>query len=318
VAPRNIYLIASSFPKTTLALTQNGQLGDPGKRNTEPPAKSIGKLRPIIIAAAGQEMTGKPAERLSPYYPAGPQNLGDWPTVIVVTACLQCSRNDAQLMKKASFSPTAVHVAAPGGSPVAGWIGPAEVGAAAGTSQAAAYAAGVAAAMIARFPADYAQAENLKAWMQITAWPIVEGIDANDGDAARLATGVIDPLRAQLDPRQSWMLKGDVWTSVRLGNFPVAPLVNSDGQTPQIISAAVRRLVRLAPRDTAPPYALISLGDTISEVVRTGPLTLGDGTIAVCEVGAAGSVGPRKIIELSEIQDLIIALQGVKANDCTA
>lgn len=310
--PRNIYLIASTFPKTTLALTPAGQLADPALRDREPPAKSIAKLRPIVIAAAGQAPSNdKPAEYLSPRHPWAPHNLGDWQNVIVVTACHVCAPNNAKLMRTAGYSESIVHLAAPGGDAVSGWISPTEVGAAQGTSQAAAYVAGVSAAMIARHPSKYAQAETLKAWLQITAWPVVEGVDATAGDAARLAVGVVDPVRAQLDPEATWMLRDGTWSSVTVGEFPVKAWVDGNGEETGLQAGKVRRMVRLADAPQ-PTYALLSLGAAPGEVRRSGPLTLVGGKIAVC------TGGQREMVDLAEIRELIIGLRNGGANGCAS
>jgi hypothetical protein len=307
--PRNIYLIASTFPTTTLTLTPSGQLADPALRDREPPAKSIAKLRPILIAAAGQAPADdKPAEYLSTHYPWAPHNLGDWPNVIVVTACHVCAPNNAKLMRTAGYSDSIVHLAAPGGDTVSGWISDTEIGAARGTSQAAAYVAGVSAAMIARYPSKYAQAETLKAWLQITAWPIVEGVDETPGDAARVAVGVVDPIRAQLDPDVTWMLRDGTWSNVTVGEFPVNAWVDG-GEETGLTGSKVRRMVRLGD-GVQPSYALLSLGEVPGEVRRSRPLTLVSGKIAVC------SGGRREMVDLSEIRELIIGLRSRGTNGC--
>ena len=65
-----------------------------------------------------------------------------------------------------------VHVAAPGVDPIAGWITDDAIGQASGTSQAAAYVAGIVASMIGYFPNSYTSPDVVKIKLQATSRPL--------------------------------------------------------------------------------------------------------------------------------------------------
>jgi hypothetical protein len=73
-----------------------------------------------------------------------------------------------------------------------------------GTSQATAFVAGLASAMVARYPQIYKFAWQVKARLQVTSTPI-ELVGNNPTDSAKLATGIIDPALATRDPRKHWL-----------------------------------------------------------------------------------------------------------------
>jgi hypothetical protein len=306
--PINVYLIASEFdpPDTPL---DNGRLADPGVRDDIPPAAEIKGYEPLVIVAAGQAAPGDIVHKLAIDYPISPQNLGDWENVVVVTACDVCARHGATLMSRAYYSPTAVHLAAPGGQPIAGWISANNVGAAAGTSQAAAYVTGVAAAMITRYPTVYTAAKNVKERLQTSAWPILDGVDSNPGDSGRVAIGLVDPVLAQLDPTKHWIKDAAGWRAVKLRVAPsAAAFVDRSGHDLSVRSEDIRRIVRVRSAPGVPPlYALLPRGRDEGSVERVGPLRLrGDPP-------AAAVCGEEQPVEFT---DLLIALNGVGAHEC--
>ena len=215
---RPVFLVAADFltgwNHTDLA---GGRLVDPEVRKEHPPVATIYDERPLMIVAAGQEEgPGNPA-RLGPTSPHSPQNLGDLEGVLVVTACTECSPFRTRIMDRAHVPDGdngAIQLVAPGGTAVPGWIDELHVGAAPGTSQAAAFAAGAASSMIARFPTWYSRSKNVKIRMQATAWPLVGGMGhepnvqskasvglvalsmAKIGMSASLAAVTIDPIEA--------------------------------------------------------------------------------------------------------------------------
>ncbi len=217
-----VFLVASSFyePSDYVNLTYN-VLASGAQRfvgqNTEV-AASIKAGAPLMIVAAGQRPNIANGVQLSSILPLSPQNLGDLPNVVIVTACTKCARRGARLMPDANFDMDRrfVHVAAPGGAQIAGWISQNAIGGASGTSQAAAYVAGLAAAMIARHPNRYSYAWQIKQRLQATSLPILEDDTTLAADAAKLATGLVDPEAAMLDPAKDWIRRGAGWEEVRV------------------------------------------------------------------------------------------------------
>jgi hypothetical protein len=172
-----------------------------------------GRMRPIVIAAAGDGGINIDA-RTNLF----PQVLGDAGNVIVVTACVDCRKGKATLLPEANHSAEFVHVAAPGGQPVPGWTGPNSMGAVPGTSQAAAFVAGIAANMLNNDPSVYKEFGVLKLRLQACSWPLPYFVDGESNKAiAKLAAGVVDPAICSLDPKVAWVKReGSGWTSAYL------------------------------------------------------------------------------------------------------
>jgi subtilisin family serine protease len=181
-----------------------------------------GRTRPIVIAAAGDTPGG--GINIDARTNMFPQVLGDAGNVIVVTACVDCERGKATLLRDANHSADEeetskfVHVAAPGGTPVPGWTGPNSMGAVPGTSQAAAFAAGIAANMLNNYPNAYRDLGVLKLRMQACSWPLPYFLNGElNEDASKLAAGVLDPAICALDPNVAWIKQaGRGWSSAPL------------------------------------------------------------------------------------------------------
>jgi hypothetical protein len=173
-----------------------------------------GYPRPIVVAAAGDSARGTNINARTNLFP---QVLGDAANVIVVTACVNCARGKATLLPEANHSAEEsskfVHVAAPGGIPVPGWTSPNSLGAALGTSQAAAFAAGIAAHMLNNYPSVYQESGVLKFRMQACSWPLPHFVDGGlNREVRRLAAGVLDPAICALDPNVAWVNReGSGW-----------------------------------------------------------------------------------------------------------
>src|SRR5262249_14057209 len=181
-----IYLAAIEFEKYDgLA---GGILASPEKRfENRELERTIQEAKPLLIAAAGQSVDGMPPLRLFAESPISPQNLGDLPNVIVVTACSSCDGNPS-LFAKAYYSDPSVrfvHVAAPGVDPIAGWVTDDAIGEAGGTSQAAAYVAGLAASMIGYFPNSYTSPDVVKIRLQTTSRPLPPRFDGTPNPDAQ-------------------------------------------------------------------------------------------------------------------------------------
>ncbi|WP_210331003.1 S8/S53 family peptidase [Microvirga terrestris] len=191
-----------------------------------------GFQRPLVVAAAGQQDTSTEAVSLVSIDSKTnmfPQNLGDLPNIIVVTACTDCTKKSATIHPGANHSSESdwkyVHVAAPGGVPIPAWTSPDTLGAAYGTSQSAAFVAGIAANMITRFPEVYAHNGVLKYRIQSCSWPLpfyrISG--AENEDIGKIATGVVDPAVCMLNPSKTWVKDDSGWKPVEFRRWLPVP-----------------------------------------------------------------------------------------------
>jgi subtilisin family serine protease len=322
--PRRVYVAAISFDPWDRELV-NGQLRDAAMRFLRPLENTIKGRRPLLIAAAGQVPDNRTPVEISPKTPLFPQNLGDLPSVIVVTACEHCTRTNTKLHAKANFASgdrRFVHVVAPGGGAIPGWISDQHIGGAAGTSQSAAYVAGIVAAMLSYYSDDYADPGTIKTRLQVTSRPIAALTDGSPNpDAAKIAAGVVDPVLALLDPSKHWIKENGSWRHVRIRSWSSAGMSFRDSRSGQIFVVMgnyIRRIVRTpepGPRIHFTIYTDRSLEEDVQEgeIRRVGPvrpvgsprpaLTLCDGTASIEK-------------PLEGIEDLIIGLSGVQENEC--
>ena len=312
-----IYLAAIEFEKYEgLA---GGILASPDKRfEGRLLEQTIREARPLIIAAAGQSVEGMAPLRLFPEAPISPQNLGDLPNVIVVTACSSCDANPS-LFTNAYYSDPLVrfvHVAAPGVDPIAGWITDDAIGQASGTSQAAAYVAGIVASMIGYFPNSYTSPDVVKIKLQATSRPLPLRFDGTPNpDAQKIAAGIVDPILAQLDPSKHWLKQNGTWEPIKISRWSTTNMNVSDtsGRTYGFRSSTVLRLVKT--RTSGRPVLWTfyvnaykaGLGHP-ADVVRYDFIrSAGSTTLALC--GGAS-------VAVDKIDDLIIASQGVQPDEC--
>ena len=255
---------------------------------------------------------------ISDALPMSPQFLGDQSSVVVVTACTECSKENPALLPTANYSSDGrfVHVAAPGGTPVPGWIDDQKLGAAAGTSQAAAYVAGVAASMISHYPMKYTAAVEVKRRLQITSWPIYRQPFSANTDANKLAAGIVDPNLALLDPSTTWIKRGSTWEKVAIKAWSADSLrfLTPDGTAQGQDTAPLVRFVKVA-SGPAPLWMLYtdkSLAEPSKylpgEIGKLGPFTsASDGFLTPC----AGNPIP-----LATVDDLIVAMAGIGPDTC--
>jgi subtilisin family serine protease len=317
--PLRVYLAAVSFDPPTVRLSA-GHFQNPDQRFLRRLEKTIKDARPLLIVAAGQaESSADLAVNLSPTSAESPQNLGDLENVIVVTACTECSQSQTTLMSTAWYSSgdrRIVHVAAPGGSGIPGWITNDSIGVAYGTSQAAAYTAGVAASMIGAFPTIYTEPKMVKVRLQVTSRPIVRRMDGTPNpDADKIAAGVVDPVLARLDPSQHWLKDGGTWRTVKIKGFSAERMVlrDTDGYERGANMSTVLRILQTPDTISKRQWTIYTdralAGDGgVGEVGRIGPVTpAGPMTIAFCD----GSSKP-----LDKIEDLIIAISGAQNDEC--
>jgi Subtilase family len=164
-------------------------------------------LKNLWVAAAGQTESGAEPEReLTRSDGNFPADLADRPYVIVVTACEDCGAAMPRLRRSANYSTDGyVHIAAPGDA-IPSTISGGLYGQASGTSQAAAFVAGVISAQMRsycerdQFPLD--RSDRVKEWLQITSRP---NLWSSDGRTL-MPFGVLDGKAAMLDPRYSYRL----------------------------------------------------------------------------------------------------------------
>lgn len=149
---------------------------------------------PLFVVAAGNDDA-----EITTLSDTGPMNLGDEENVLVVTACESCF-DDGRLIRDANRSPQEhlVHVAGPGVAVPSTTFG-SNYSEAGGTSPAAAFAGGLASAMVRRWPFP-AGPPAIKRRLMLTSRPSL-GPEAAGG----LAFGVLDAEAALLDPALHWL-----------------------------------------------------------------------------------------------------------------
>nr|WP_255626571.1 S8 family serine peptidase [Phyllobacterium sp. KW56] len=174
----------------------------------------------IIVTAAPFDSDGPVT--LDAKYGNFPQTWGDYDSVIVVSSCEDCRRDLATLSENAAVSESDgsavkfVHVAAPGGEYITGWINNSSVATTqGGTSQAAASVAAVISSMISAYPLVYKKPVFIKYRIQVCSYPLNAYRDGVDNlDFGKIAAGVVDPKVCMLDPLKTWIKVGHSWKSV--------------------------------------------------------------------------------------------------------
>lgn len=313
--PLNVYLAAADWNLPNSAGTPLTNSDDRFRRRLP---KTVHDVRPLIIAAAGQSESPAPPLALSTLSSVYPQNLGDLENVVVVSACSNCGRASPKLMDGVWYSTPdqrLVHVAAPGGMAVPGWVNADSVGAFHGTSQAAAFVAGIAAKMIGVYPDSYVQPKLIKTRIQVTSWPIPP-TDTGPADGDKVATGIVDPLLALLNPEQHWIKEGGLWRSVKIKKLFPNQFVfrDTNGFDQNQGNGAVYRIVSQRSNATGSNWTIYS------DPNQTGPAHLGDvqrqyvaswkadtPQLVLCD----GTAKPIPILD-----DVIIALRGVRDDEC--
>jgi subtilisin family serine protease len=211
---------------------------------------TIARNRPLLIVAAGQQSDKRMAgAEIHPRLNVSPQNLGDIENVVVVTACEDCRAGSERIMPSANRTRKGeymVHVAAPGGENVAGWISESEIGESSGTSQAAAFVAGVAASMISRYPEVYRTPDTVKLRLQAISRPLSWKNGLANRDAERLTAGVVDPLLALLDPSKNWVKDGQGWRAVKIKSWPASGVAFEKESGSRTAAFEDRHILRMA------------------------------------------------------------------------
>jgi hypothetical protein len=209
--------------------------------------KFIKEVEPLLIVAAGQEAGEDPID-IRFNTPLAPQNLGDQRNVISVAACIDCSGPSAKIDPISNFSKDGmVHVAAPGGEKIPGWVNTQGIGSSRGTSQASAFTAGVAARMLARFPEFYVSSDRVKQRIQSTSRPMVDQDGYLSDSAEKISAGIVDPRLAMLDPRKDWQKDMSGWRSIKVDKLSKSNanfVVDASNQKENVDLSRVRRIVQ--------------------------------------------------------------------------
>lgn len=179
---------------------------DKPQEDLNPLTNAFTRHNVLVVAAVAHNTNGDDFVLLDPYDPKNlPSNLGLLDNVIVVTACVNCKD-----LKKASLLPSMyiarqdhlIHLAAPGDR-IPGLTYLDDYSVAGGSSQAAAYVAGVAALMMTHHPDFYTRPDLVKSRLITSASPhLLTPINVSGG--------IVDPSLATLPPDTSWLkVKGD-------------------------------------------------------------------------------------------------------------
>jgi subtilisin family serine protease len=242
-----IFLMASSY-RSPVEYGGNA-LSEPRERFSRSDwaiEKFIRDEEPLLIVAAGQSLESGPID-IRTITPLAPQNLGDLKNVISVAACVDCDKPTASIDPVSNYSSDGmVHVAAPGGERIPGWVSPDGISSSRGTSQASAFAAGVAARMVARYPRRYTSSERVKRRLQATSRPMVDDNGDLVPSAEKIATGIVDPRLAILDPSRDWRKTANGWGEIRVKRWtkPSAAFADPANNREWIDLARVQRVVR--------------------------------------------------------------------------
>ncbi|MER9866808.1 S8/S53 family peptidase [Mesorhizobium sp. M0136] len=238
----DVYLFASDFEVNS----GTGPFKNEDMRQKTSGASVVPGFTNIIIAAAPTNVDGPVT--LSATTSNFPQTWGDHDSVIIVSSCDDCRRDSATLSQNAAASVRDVdavkfvHVAAPGGGHIIGWVGNSSIATTqGGTSQAVAFVAGVVSSMISTYPLIYRKPVLVKYRIQQCSYPLNayrNGVD--NEDYGKLAAGVIDPKVCLLDPSQTWIKVGHTWKSVDFGRWS-----DKSNFGPGLAPADVLRVVKM-------------------------------------------------------------------------
>jgi hypothetical protein len=159
----------------------------------------------LVIVAAGNDEKLRTDDIVRSSVKA-PQDMGDCPNVVVVTACFECSSATPaapQIPYWANYSTEGlVHIAAYGDHVLTTALNNRLAVMGEGTSAAAAFVAGVASSMLAKWPRTYKDNSfRVKFRLQVTATPSLSGLDAR-----KVNSGILNPVLATKDPTVDYLL----------------------------------------------------------------------------------------------------------------
>lgn len=315
--PLDIFLAAVSFDPWLFDLDAAGRLVNVAARFSRTLEKRIQQFRPFLVVAAGQpEDVSSQPKAITLLTPEFPQNLGDLPSVLVVSACSDCTKSRPKIWERANYAEgerKLVHIAAPGGVPIPGWVSKEGVSEALGTSQAAAYVAGLASAMVRRFPQSYADGAVLKARLQITSRPLPsDSAGTPHADNDKINAGVVDPILAALDPDQHWLKRNGMWAraNIRLITPGALPYLDSSGEQ-YIKTSYMRRAYRMNGERWTFYLDNSLMNDTVpaGEIKRIGPLQPANNEklFQLCD---------GNWVRLRDVDDFIVSRAGLRSSVC--
>ena len=261
-------------------------------------AKRFHDMKPLVVAAAGQADPRRKqlSQQIELKTTEAPMNQGNHEHVIVVTACQPCVGPGAQLLPNTNFSPTFVHVAAPGAD-VLSTVWGAKYAKGVGTSQATAIVAGLASAMVARYPLVYKLAADVKTRLQVTSTPI-ELVGNGIEDGTKLAAGIVDPALATRDPRKHWLKAPGAEPQAvdrLVWNVETLRMDLSSGARKPIPTEEIWRVVTLNGR------SVVYTEPAPGELKKWGP-----GTITVADPTRAILTADGAAVRLNQIEDLAL------------
>jgi subtilisin family serine protease len=274
-----------------------------------PLAVVINGLRPLVIAAAGNE-----GKEITDLWPRGPMNLGDLPNVVVVGACEKCGSRPT-VLPQSNRSARKVHLLAPGKG-VPSTVGSGDYVVADGTSPATAFVAGVTSAMLSCYPQSYARLGRLKTRLQATALPFAAEAPGQPRSDRGLAAGILDPDLALRDPERNWVKEsGGDHQALAVRRWLTDEIVIADPVTPDPVpnspvrAGDILRLVQVpGPSDEAPKQWVIykrvpfdANTEHLGEVIRVGPGRIRDASKPILEV-----CGGRQL-RLADLEDVLLS-----------
>lgn len=278
-----------------------------GDRYKHPIAKRIHDNKPgaLWVVAAGDN--GGVGDEVYPLYPYGPMNLGDLPNVIVVTACKDCDTAKPSLMRGTNYSSgqsaKLVHIAAPGDN-IPSTINAGKYAATDGTSQATAFVAGIASAMISSYPDVYREPYMVKERLLVTASPFPP-VSGDDGgyDNDKVASGILNGSLALRDPATNWIKQNgrpfQQLTSIRWAKTQQVVL---DPQTLSPTSAVVvGNIFRIINKDNQ--LWIYQKGDTNASISKIGPFVVSSED----RTAPLFSTEDGRTFSLEEMEDLLLA-----------
>jgi hypothetical protein len=194
--PMQIYVFASQWPWDTALKPEDRIANNPVTRKLKNPKE-------LLIAAAGEDPKG--GTNIKSDYAYGPMNLGDGQNIVVVTAYADNNgRPRPRLRGDSNYSTDGlVQIAGPGGD-IPSTIQFSKYALAAGTSQATAFVAAIASAMVTEWPSYYTDGAHVKFRLQLTADPALA-----KEDFGKVRAGLLDASKALLDPTKNWIDDGN-------------------------------------------------------------------------------------------------------------
>lgn len=276
----------------------------------------------LLVVAAGQaDELGEERQTLYPTSKIYPMNLGDLSNVIVVTACDDCDKSPTALMASANVGTpvndkqSLVHVVAPGGSPIPGLVNgnAADIALAQGTSQAAAFTAGTAAAAANCFPSDFPTAAKLKRRLLVTSRPAL-----TESDNSSVNAGVLDYELATRDPKQDWYRPNgrSDYESVKAGWWCSKELEykQSWGDSAKIVTSRIRRIYKMLDKDGVATWFLYAddLRNRPYGLVKIGPVQLLGDSKLIKLTGTA-----ERVVGTDNITDVLLADREILVGACS-